>query len=118
MLLATGHGLSDTAHWPIGYYLYLLVLERGSRGPSTVTLIALLYVAICGGFVDTVMVNVKLFPVTRPNTQKENEIQFNKFMTGSSSNVFYTRMYPHSRPQNIGRLSHRKNQSYLFTTAQ
>jgi hypothetical protein len=40
-------------------------LERGSRGPSTVTLIALLYVAICGGEELTVIVKVKLFPVTR-----------------------------------------------------
>ena len=43
----------------------LLVLERGSRGPSTVTLMALLYVAICGGEELTVMVSVKLFPETQ-----------------------------------------------------
>lgn len=41
----------------------LLVFDRGSRGPSTVTLIALLYDATCGGLVDTVIVNVKLLPV-------------------------------------------------------
>lgn len=41
---------------------HLLVLERGSRGPSTVTLMALLYEATCGGLVDTVMVSVKLLP--------------------------------------------------------
>lgn len=43
---------------------YSRVLERGSRGPSTVTLIALLYVAICGGEELTIIVSVKLFPVT------------------------------------------------------
>lgn len=42
--------------------LYLLVLDLGSLGPSTVTLIALLYVATCGGLVETVIVKVKLFP--------------------------------------------------------
>jgi hypothetical protein len=41
---------------------YILVLLRGSRGPSTVTLIALVYVATCGGFVLTVIVRVKLLP--------------------------------------------------------
>jgi hypothetical protein len=44
--------------------LHSRVLERGSRGPSTVTLIALLYVATCGGDVLTVMVMLKLFPAT------------------------------------------------------
>jgi hypothetical protein len=39
-------------------------LDRGSRGPSTVTLIALVYVATCGGVVDTVIVSVKLLPET------------------------------------------------------
>lgn len=39
-----------------------LVLDLGSLGPSTVTFIALLYVVICGGCVDTVIVNEKLFP--------------------------------------------------------
>jgi hypothetical protein len=43
----------------------LLVLERGSLGPSTVTLMALLYVAICGGEELTVIVSVKLFPATK-----------------------------------------------------
>jgi hypothetical protein len=43
----------------------LLVFERGSLGPSTVTLMALLYVAICGGEELTVIVKVKLFPVKR-----------------------------------------------------
>lgn len=41
---------------------YLHVLERGSRGPSTVTLIALVYVATCGGLVDIVIVTEKLLP--------------------------------------------------------
>jgi hypothetical protein len=40
-------------------------LERGSLGPSTVTLIALLYVAICGGEELTMIVRVKLFPGTK-----------------------------------------------------
>lgn len=44
--------------------IHLLVFDRGSRGPSTVTLIALVYVATWGGVVDTVMVMLKLFPVT------------------------------------------------------
>lgn len=43
--------------------VYLLVFDRGSRGPSTVTLMALLYVVTCGGLDDTIMVIVKLFPV-------------------------------------------------------
>ena len=42
---------------------YLHVLERGSRGPSTVTLIAFVYVATCGGLDDMVIVTEKLFPV-------------------------------------------------------
>lgn len=40
-------------------------LLRGSRGPSTVILMARWYVATCGGFVKTVIVSVKLFPVDR-----------------------------------------------------
>lgn len=44
------------------WIMHLLVFERGSRGPSTVTLIALLYVANCGGLVDTIIVKVKLLP--------------------------------------------------------
>lgn len=42
--------------------LYLRVLDLGSLGPSTVTLIALLYVVTCGGEQLTVMVSVKLLP--------------------------------------------------------
>lgn len=45
----------------------LLVFDLGSRGPSTVTLIALLYDATCGGLVDTVIVNVKLLPAIENN---------------------------------------------------
>lgn len=44
--------------------LLLVHLLLGSRGPSTVILMALWYVATCGGFVKTVMVSVKLFPAT------------------------------------------------------
>lgn len=39
-------------------------LLLGSRGPSTVILMALWYVATWGGFVNTVIVRVKLFPAT------------------------------------------------------
>ena len=46
---------------------FLLCFDRGSLGPSTVTFIALLYVATCGGCVDTVIVNVKLLPVIKYN---------------------------------------------------
>ena len=46
---------------------YLLTLLRGSRGPSTVTLMAFWYRVICGGCVQTVIVRVKLFP---ENSQK------------------------------------------------
>lgn len=41
---------------------FLVHLLLGSRGPSTVILMALWYVATCGGFVKTVIVSVKLFP--------------------------------------------------------
>lgn len=44
--------------------LPLAHLLLGSRGPSTVILMALWYVATCGGFVKTVIVSVKLFPAT------------------------------------------------------
>lgn len=43
--------------------IYLHVFERGSLGPSTVTLIAFVYVATCGGLVDSVIVIEKLLPV-------------------------------------------------------
>lgn len=43
----------------------LLVLLLGSLGPSTVTLIAFWYNAICGGWVKIAMVNVKLLPKIR-----------------------------------------------------
>lgn len=48
--------------------LHSLVFDLGSRGPSTVTLMALLYVVTCGGDVDTVMVSVKLFPAGKEIT--------------------------------------------------
>lgn len=44
------------------YVDILLVLLLGSRGPSTVTLIAFWYRAICGGWVYTAIVIVKLLP--------------------------------------------------------
>lgn len=47
-------------------------LLRGSRGPSTVTLMARWYVATWGGPVNTVMVRVKLFPAAQqPNRVHE-----------------------------------------------
>lgn len=44
---------------------YLLILFLGSLGPSTVTLMALRYVATCGGLVAIVIVKLKLLPVKR-----------------------------------------------------
>lgn len=44
--------------------MYSLVFDRGSLGPSTVTLIAFDKVAICGGDVCNMIVRVKLFPET------------------------------------------------------
>lgn len=54
-----GNGLGPNGKW---WKLCCLVFDLGSLGPSTVTLMALLYVATCGGVVDTIIVNVKLFP--------------------------------------------------------
>lgn len=48
-------------------------LLRGSRGPSTVTLIALQYVATWGGSVFTVIVNVNVFPKHRWTEEEEEE---------------------------------------------
>lgn len=45
------------------------LLLRGSLGPSTVTLMALPYVAICGGDVLMVMVSEKLFPAIKSRRQ-------------------------------------------------
>lgn len=55
----TGNGRGPNAN---GWNPWCLVFDLGSLGPSTVTLIALLYVATCGGLVDTMMESVKLFP--------------------------------------------------------
>jgi hypothetical protein len=44
---------------------YLLDFVRGSRGPSTVTLMALLYVATWKGVELMTIVSEKLFPATR-----------------------------------------------------
>lgn len=58
----------------VSYYekkeIYLLVFERGSLGPSTVTLIALAYVATWGGELLIMIVKVKLLP-----RKKENDYQ-------------------------------------------
>lgn len=40
-------------------------MDRGSRGPSTVTLMAFWYVATCGGDVASIIVRVKDFPVKK-----------------------------------------------------
>lgn len=52
--------LITTYHFTCFSYLLL-----GSLGPSTVTFIALTYVATCGGEVLSVIVNAKLFPVNK-----------------------------------------------------
>lgn len=58
----------STRGWKV-FDLYSLVLDRGSLGPSTVTLMALVYVATWGGVVDTVMVMLKLFPGKRASVK-------------------------------------------------
>lgn len=57
----------------VGLFVRVRVhLLRGSRGPSTVTLMARWYVATWGGPVNTVMVRVKLFPAAQqPNRVHE-----------------------------------------------
>lgn len=57
----------------------LLVFDLGSLGPSTVTFIALVSVATCGGCVCNIIVNVKLLPEKR---KREIEIKndINKLM--------------------------------------
>lgn len=52
------------------FYFNLLVLDLGSLGPSTVTLIALDKVATCGGDVCNMIVRVKLFPETIRKSDK------------------------------------------------
>ena len=54
--------------------LNLLVFDRGSRGPSTVTLIALQYVVTCGIVVQIVIVSVKLFPVKKTKMKEKRNI--------------------------------------------
>lgn len=48
-------------------------LLRGSRGPSTVTLIALQYVATWGGSVLTVIVKVNVFPKAQVNKKRRKK---------------------------------------------
>lgn len=48
-----------------GWKPWCLTFERGSRGPSTVTLIAFVYVAIWAGIVDMHIVSEKLLPETK-----------------------------------------------------
>jgi hypothetical protein len=52
--------------------LNILVLVLGSLGPSTVTLMAFVYVVISTGRVFTIMVSEKLFPVSENNTRKNS----------------------------------------------
>lgn len=54
-----------------GWKPWCLTFERGSRGPSTVTLIAFVYVAIWAGIVDMHIVSEKLLP-------EKNEMQLVK----------------------------------------
>ena len=56
-----------------------LVLLLGSRGPSTVTLMALAYTPTCGGFVLTVIVSEKLLPEIENNVNVRYYL-FNYFM--------------------------------------
>ena len=53
---------------------YLLVLLRGSRGPSTVTFIHLVYTATCGGLVLMEMVKLKLLPEMQSKQMSIQEI--------------------------------------------
>jgi len=48
--------------------MYSLVLLLGSLGPSTVTLMHLVYTATCGGDDDTVITRLKLFPTKKKKT--------------------------------------------------
>lgn len=63
MLLLSVNALFDSHSGDSGYS------RLGSRGPSTVTLIARWYVATWGGPVNTVMVKVKLFPEDKKKTR-------------------------------------------------
>ena len=65
---------------------YSRVLLRGSRGPSTVTFMHLLYVIICGGDVEIWIVRLKLFPEIKPaalihestrDSQQMNQLSYN-----------------------------------------
>lgn len=60
----SGSGANLGPKWK-GWKPWCLVLERGSRGPSTVTLIAFWYVATWGGDVASIMVSVNDFPVPK-----------------------------------------------------
>lgn len=53
--------------------MYSLVFERGSLGPSTVTLIAFDKVATCGGDVCSMIVRVKLFPARKKEKGKKRD---------------------------------------------
>ncbi len=54
----------------------LRALLRGSRGPSTVTLMAFEYVATRGGVVQIVIVSVKLLPIKHVLNNKKNVKSF------------------------------------------
>lgn len=69
------NGLGPNGKW---WKPCCLVFDLGSLGPSTVTLIALLYVATCGGVVETIIVNVKLFPAITVLLEKKKLLRIVK----------------------------------------
>ena len=69
----------------------LLVLLLGSRGPSTVTLMAFWYSAIWGGLVNTAIDSVKLLPAT------EQPCSLSIYRIYQQQSVYQSRIY-HGQP--------------------
>ena len=69
----------------------LLVLLLGSRGPSTVTLMAFWYSAIWGGLVKTAIDSVKLLPAT------EQPCSLSVYRIYQEQSVYQSRIY-HGQP--------------------
>lgn len=68
------------------------IFDLGSRGPSTVTLIAFVYVVISAGIVDMHIESVKLFPANRKRKRKrEKEIRWKSLSCIKIQNVFLIR---------------------------
>ena len=72
-------------HWFILFNLYVFIcglrdLVRGSRGPSTVTLMALVYVVTCTGEELTIIDNVKLLPKKCNQKLNYNQIKSKEFL--------------------------------------